>query len=121
MRGRGLRAGGPDDHHHVRRDRAASRHGLAAASHAIRRAGSHVRLRERVHAYPGSPALYNGNLVFGITTLARQDGGAFSLRSVDMAAPSVLLPGGPMAFEGMLTGGGTVTQTFNVTAPLGTR
>jgi hypothetical protein len=66
-------------------------------------------------AYPGSSALYNGNLAFGITTLARQDGGAFSLLAVDMARLSFLVPGGPMVFEGMLAGGGTVTQTIDVT------
>jgi hypothetical protein len=73
-------------------------------------------------AYTGSAALFNNN-IFGITTLARQDGGAFDLLSLRMS-PFGFGAGdtryaGPVVFEGLLAGGATVTQTFITTPPVG--
>lgn len=62
------------------------------------------------------PALFNNN-VYGITTLARADGGAFDLLSWRLAPVirEAALPN--VVVEGTLAGGGLVTQSFLV--PLG--
>jgi hypothetical protein len=64
--------------------------------------------------FSGSTAMYN-RTVNGITSLAREDGNTFNLLSIDLAElngdvtpPSTLYT----TFEGLLVGGGTVTQTF---------
>jgi hypothetical protein len=64
-------------------------------------------------AYPGSPALFNNSL-FGITTLARQDRGAFNIFALDLAPFISSAYWGPVVFEGTLADGGTVTETFAV-------
>lgn len=70
-------------------------------------------------AYTGSAALFNNN-VFGITTLAREDGGAFDLLSLSMAPLFATAPfTGPVVFEGTVAGGGTATQTFLLAPPVG--
>jgi hypothetical protein len=67
--------------------------------------------------YTGSAALLNSN-VFGITTLTRQDGGAFNLLRLDMA-PSTAVSTGPVVFEAVLAGGRLVTQTFTLSGAPG--
>lgn len=65
--------------------------------------------------YLGSTALWNGDGtgVTGITTLARADGQAFDLLSIDVGELNVSGPGiAGVTFEGVLSGGGTVTQSF---------
>jgi hypothetical protein len=70
-------------------------------------------------AYTGSPALFNNN-TFGMTTLARQDGGTFNLLSVDLARWNTASGAvGPVVFEGTLVGGSTVTQTITFGGSLG--
>ncbi|MGD2052778.1 MAG: VPLPA-CTERM sorting domain-containing protein [Gammaproteobacteria bacterium] len=66
--------------------------------------------------FSGSTALYN-RAVNGVTSVSRQDGAAFNLFSIDLAElngnvtyPSVL----SVTFEGLFTGGGVVTQTFQL-------
>ena len=68
-------------------------------------------------ASPGSPALFNNN-IFGITTIARVDGGAFDLVSI-VASPFFPTTSGDLVFEAMLAGGAMVSQTIALTGPVG--
>src|SRR5678815_52504 len=64
--------------------------------------------------YAGSAGLHE-RISNGLITLSRQDGGAFKLTSIDL---STLHPQGgspAVVFVGVLSGGGTVTQTFTPT------
>lgn len=69
-------------------------------------------------AYTGTPALFNNN-IYGITTLARVDGGAFDLTSVRLAPFMTGSAGSGFVFEGVTTAGATVTQTFTLTGTVG--
>jgi len=65
-------------------------------------------------SYAGSAGLHE-RISNGLITLSRQDGAAFKLTSIDL---STLVPGGvspAVVFVGVLSGGGTVTQTFTPT------
>ena len=68
-------------------------------------------------AAPGSPALFNNNL-FGVTTIARTDGGAFDLLSI-AASPFDAGLAGNLVFEAMLANGTIVSQTIALTGPVG--
>lgn len=60
--------------------------------------------------FAGQVAAFN-NANTGATTLTRNGGGTFSFLSIDVA--NILNPGADsITFEGILDGGGTVTQSF---------
>ena len=56
-----------------------------------------------------------------VITLTQDDGTPFSLLSIDLARNFPFDPAPTVTFTGDLAGGGTVTQTFTVTTPVGTR
>lgn len=62
--------------------------------------------------FTGSTALFN-NRNGSITTLTQDNGGPFSVLSIDLAELNAVA-GVPVAFTGVLAGGGTVNQTFNL-------
>ncbi|MBC7404198.1 MAG: PEP-CTERM sorting domain-containing protein [Cytophaga sp.] len=67
--------------------------------------------------YYGSTSLFNDDLN-GITFLSKDDGGTFTLNSIDLAALNNYYSWGSgenISFTGNLHGGGTVTQTFQFT------
>ena len=61
--------------------------------------------------FEGSTALFLSN-VEGTTTLSLEDGGAFTLESID--ADELVGVEGDITFTGTTSGGGTVTQTFTL-------
>lgn len=68
--------------------------------------------------YYGSTSLFNDDLAGGITSLSKDDGGTFTLNSIDLAALNDFYTWGSgenISFTGNLHGGGTVTQTFQFT------
>ena len=72
----------------------------------------------RGYAGFGSQVVHNGHF-FGTTTLARQDGGAFSLVSMDLSGFGGAPPFGQAVFEAALAGGGTFTRTVTFDRPFG--
>ncbi len=64
--------------------------------------------------YAGSAGLHE-RISNGLITLTRQDGAAFKLTSIDLSTlhPQGISPA--VVFVGVLSGGGTVTQTFTPT------
>jgi hypothetical protein len=77
--------------------------------------GGELYFAQQSHfSYAGSAGLHE-RISNGLITLSRQDGAPFRLFSIDL---STLIPGGtspPVVFVGVLSGGGTVTQTFTPT------
>ena len=71
-------------------------------------------------AYAGSPALFIGAETLA-ATLAKVDGGTFSLNAIDLSplAPSWYPGRANVTFTGNVHGGGTVTQSFTVGSTLG--
>lgn len=66
--------------------------------------------------FQDSTRLYN-RFVDGVTSLEKQDGTAFNLFSIDLAELNGNVTPPPdllVTFEGLLSGGGTVTQTFQL-------
>jgi hypothetical protein len=73
---------------------------------------------------PGSNPYYagaNGLAAFSpaTTTLTQTNGSPFSLLSIDLARNFEFDPAPTVTFTGMIEGGGTVTDTFTVTTPVG--
>jgi len=71
-------------------------------------------------AYAGSAALFLAN-PGNVATLAKVDGGTFSLKAIDLSplAPSWYGGGASITFTGNVHGGATLTQSFTVGADLG--
>jgi hypothetical protein len=55
-----------------------------------------------------------------IIDLVKTDGTAFSLLSIDLARNFAFDPAPTVTFTGTLSGGGTVTESFTITTPVGT-
>jgi hypothetical protein len=55
-----------------------------------------------------------------VIQLTRVDGQPFDLLSIDLARNSAFDPAPTVTFTGVKAGGGTVTETFTVTTPIGT-
>lgn len=71
-------------------------------------------------AYAGSASLFLAN-PGNVATLAKVDGGTFSLKAIDLSplAPSWYGGGADVTFTGNVHGGGTLSQTFTVGPALG--
>jgi hypothetical protein len=71
-------------------------------------------------AYAGSASLFLAN-PGNVATLAKVDGGTFSLKAIDLSplAPSWYGGGASVTFTGNVHGGGTLSQTFTVGSALG--
>ncbi len=68
--------------------------------------------------YYGSTSLFNDDLAGGVTMLSKDDGGTFTLNSIDLAALNDFYTWGSgedITFTGNVHGGGTVTQSIQFT------
>jgi hypothetical protein len=71
----------------------------------------------KVGVVPFAPATGSGNVI----KLIQDNGQAFSLLSIDLARNFPFDPAPTVTFTGTLAGGGTVTESFTVTTPVGVR
>lgn len=71
--------------------------------------------------YYGSTSLFNDGLGNGVTTLSKVDGSVFELDSIDLASLNdyyTFETGKDITFTGNVHGGGTITQSFQLTTNL---
>ncbi len=66
------------------------------------------------YQYAGSAGLHE-RIANGLLTLARVDGGTFTLVSIDLSILANYGSSPPVTFTGFISGGGTVTQIFTPT------